>query len=313
MAHKFYLNDCLPDKCAEGDIFVIFRDFVLEYRRMRSIKQLDLDQRWTLKDYASNTVIAGVPLCDLIKYYKSERDFYSYASSLVNGNPTLSEIESDMSEAPELQNKYTFNGREARSLLVAKLADMTIATVPIEKSVLCDPLKLNLTDVTGAASTLDVRNWYGKNREDIIKLFTPPLPPETEPLERLQALFGLDKTVLLSQPFIDKWERLGTNIQSQIVDRFETAYNANLLFPAVEDTNREFPILKRDQVNAQSGVYELRFKTSGIRVYLECDSNTLYLALYGNKGAYKGEKQNADFRQAREIVTRMREGKMLKK
>ena len=154
-------------------------------------------------------------------------------------------------------------------------------------------------------TTKEIPNWHIRNNEAIIQILTPQLTPKTEPLNRLVDLLKRRGQVVYSKEFKDDWDNIGSALQQLVVKRFEDALNAGLLFPA---NNGNMDIVKSDQVDKTSKVHELRQRGTGLRVYFECDSDVIYIALYGSKTVHHGKDQAADFKLAKAIVSRLRQG-----
>lgn len=300
MATRFYFNDCLPQQCTKGDIYERFYALVDVFKDLRKTEGLDIDNFWTLADYYWQTNICQVPLGDIIKRNNNPTT-RTFLKKLVGEGTPLS-VQIDLRASNLKGAACLFNNRDARNLLLAHNEGMIAASVLAENELEADALRLNLKDANGKDSVTDVENLHENNRLYIENLLAHPLPPVDQPLERLKALFGNGKTVHASTAFYQDWKSLGIDIQKRIVTKFEDAQNAGVLFPAKHNP----PLIKRDEKDATSNVHELRSIGSGIRVYLECDNSTLYIALYNNKGNYAGNDQEADFRRAKKIVERMR-------
>jgi hypothetical protein len=103
--------------------------------------------------------------------------------------------------------------------------------------------------------------------------------------------------------FEDDWKTLGLETQRLVVCRFEDALNGGLLFPA---NNNNKNIVKQDEKDRTSKVHELRQIGNGFRIYFECDTDAIYIALYASKTYHHGKDQEADFRLAKTIVERLR-------
>lgn len=313
MSRRFYLNDCLPEKVQNGkDVVAIFRNMVVEYRLMHMNAALNLGPAWVLSDVVDNVVLCGVSLRNALSQLKSEnRDLFGYASRLVTNGSLIAYEEERLLGDADLQNCFEFNGQNAHNLLVAQKLDMIAASLSVDNALCVDCLELLYTDPkTGNQLHRCIDNWYvdinsGEGNTDvIIQMLTPSIPPKSKPMDRLTALLQQFGKVKYSKEFLKDWDKLGSEKQKLIVGRFEDALNADLLFPA---NNNNMDIVKSDQIDKSSKVHELRQKGDGFRVYLECDENVIYIALYGTKTYHHGADQEADFRLAKTIVGRMRE------
>lgn len=306
MSTRFYLNDCLPPQPQNGTSVVnAFRDLVKQFMELRKNKKLDLEQTWTTSDTVDNVTLCGMGLRQLLGMLKPERELYSYASRLVsNGVPIIFQ-EAELDGDPELLLTFLFNGRDAHCLLLAQKFDMIAASMSVEDALAADGLDLIYTNQTTNKQTIKtIANWHVGNNAYITDLLTPPLPPLTAPWERLIALLGQHGEVHWSESFREDWEKLGSGIQQLIVGRFEDALNGGLLFPA---NGNNMNILKPDQKDKTSKIHELRQKGDGFRVYVECDKDAIYLALYGTKTYHHGADQEADFRIAKTEAQRLRQ------
>ena len=154
-------------------------------------------------------------------------------------------------------------------------------------------------------TTKQIPNWHIDNSESIAILLTPPLPSVTEPWDRFMNLLGRHGKVVCSKLFKDDWNTLGSELQQLIVRRFEDALNGGLLFPA---NSNNMNIVKPDQWDRSSKVHELRHVGNGFRIYFECDADTIYIVLYGSKTIHHGKNQESDFRLAKKVVERLRQG-----
>lgn len=302
MATRFYLNDCLPQQCTNGDIYERFYALVDVFKELRKTEGLDIDNFWTLADFHWQTSICQVPLKDIIMR-NSNPMTRTFLQKLVGEGTPLS-VQSNVLGSNQNVVSCLFHNRDAHNLLLAHNAGMIAASVLAEKELETDVLRLNLKDANGTDSVVDVENLHENNRPHIETILAQPLPPDSQPLERLKALFGNGKTVHASTAFYQDWKSFGIEMQKYIVTKFEDAKNAGVLFPAKHNP----PLMKRDEKDATSNVHELRSIGSGIRIYLECDASTLYIALYNNKGNYTGKDQDADFRRAKKVIERMRKG-----
>jgi len=314
MSRRFYLNDCLPANVQNGaNVITLFRDMVSDYREMHKNQALGLEPSWVMSDSVNNVMLCGVALRDILTQLKStERELYGYASRLVTSGIQIAYEEEQLADDPELQLIFEFNGRDAHNLLVAQKLNMIAASLLVEKPLAANKLQLVYTDPTTDNQTKEeIDNWFVdktagvENTAFIVQMLTPPLPPKTQPLDRLIAILGQHGSVQYSDEFKKDWDRLGAGVQKLIVKRFEVAIDAGLLFPA-NDNNMD--IVKPDQKDKTSKVHELRQKGDGFRVYFECDANAIYLALYGTKVYHHGADQDADFRIAKTVVERMRKG-----
>lgn len=307
MSKRFYLNDCLPDLPEAGkDAGQLFREMVLSYKELHKNELLDLAQHWVTRDYADNVTLCSMTLRNLLGQLKSNPTLFAYASKLVGSSTPLVYEEEQLADDPELRQECLCNERDAHYLLVAQKLDMMAASLPVEKKVCCNVLKLILKDIKeNEETTKEIANWHVGNGKDIIQLLTPPLPPKTEPWNRLMDLLGRRGNVVYSKEFKDDWDNLGSALQQLIVQRFEDALNAGLLYPA---NNGNMDIVKSDQIDKTSKVHELRQKGKGIRVYFECDTAVIYIVLYGSKTVHHGKDQAADFKLAKVIASRLRQG-----
>lgn len=312
MSRRFYLNDCLPAQVQNGtDVVTLFRDMVAEYKEMHKNKELGLELSWVMSDFVDNVELCGVGLKNLLAQLKAtERELCGYASRLVTSGTQITYEEGQLAEDTEIQLGFEFSGRNAHNLLVAQKLNMIAASLPVEDALYVDKLKLVYTEqTTGCETNREIDNWYVNksasigNTAVIVKALTPPLPPETRPWERLNAILGQHGQVHCSKEFKNDWNRLGAEIQQLIVSRFIDALNAGLLFPA-KDKNKN--IVKSDKKDRTSKVHELRQKGDGFRIYFECDNDAIFLALYATKTYHHGVDQEADFRIAKTVVERLR-------
>ena len=301
------MNDCLPEQPEDGkDVGELFREMVLGYKELHKNELIDLAQHWVTRDYTDNVTLCSMSLRNLLNQLKSNPTLFAYASKLVGSSTPLVLEEEQLAGDPDLEQKCLCNKRDAHYLLVAQKLDMMAASLPVEEKVCCNVLKLILKDIQeDEETTKEIANWHISNDKDIIQLLTPLLPPKTEPWNRLMDLLGRRGKVVFSKEFKDDWDNLGTVLQRLIVQRFEDALNAGLLYPA---NNDNMDIVKSDQVDRTSKVHELRQKGSGIRVYFECDVDAIYIALYGSKTVHHGKDQVADFKLAKTIASRLRQG-----
>lgn len=307
MPKRFYLNDCLPDHPEEGkNVRELFREMVLNYKELHKNEHLDLAQHWVTRDYPDNVTLCSITLRSLLGPLKSDPTLFNYASRLVESSIPLIYEEDQLVGDLELEQECMCNERDGHHLLVAQKLDMIAASLPVEEKVCCNILKLMLKDTPkDGETTKEIPNWHISNQEDIIKLLTPPLSPKTEPWTRLMDMLGRRGRVVCSKQFKADWDNLGSVIQQLVVQRFEDALNAGLLYPA---NNGNMDIVKSDQIDKTSKVHELRQKGMGIRVYFECDTDVIYIALYGSKTVHHGKDQAADFKLAKVIASRLRQG-----
>lgn len=307
MPVRFYLNDSLPEQPTEGkDVGELFKSLVLGYKELHKIEVLNLAQHWTTSDYVDNVTLCSMTLRSLLVQLKSNPTLFTYASKLVGNEIPLKFEEEQLAGDKELTQECMCNDCDAHMLLLAQKLNMIAATLPVDPRLCNDVLDLVIKDVqTGEESVRQIHNWHIENSETIAKLLTPPLPPVTEPWERLMNLLGRHGKVVCSNIFKQDWEKLGSELQQMIVSRFEDAINGGLLFPA---NNGNMNIVKQDQKDPTSKVHELRHVGIGFRVYFECDPDAIYIALYGSKTIHHGKDQDADFRFARTVVERMRKG-----
>lgn len=307
MSTRFYLNDCLPAQPQNGvNVVDAFRDLVKQFMELHKNKCLDIEQAWTTSDTVDNVVLCGMGLRQLLVKLKPERELYSYASRLVSNGVPIIYQEAELADDAELLLAFMFNGRDARRLLMAQKLDMIAASMSVEDVLCVNSLQLIYTHpTTGVQNTRDIINWHVGNNAYITHLLTPPLPPLTAPWDRLIAMLGQHGNVKWSKSFKEDWDKLGSGIQKLIVGRFEDALNGGLLFPANAKNKN---ILKPDQKDKTSKIHELRQKGDGFRVYLECDKDAIYIALYGTKTYHHGEDQESDFRIAKTEAERLRQG-----
>ena len=307
MPNTFFLNDSLPAQAAGGaNVVTLFRDMVTGYRDMRKNAALDLAQCWVTSDTMDKLSLCGVTLQNLLGQLKTDRELYGYASRLVTGGTPLCYEETQLTGDAELALSFLCNGRDAHNLLVAKKLNMMAASLPVEEALCVDKLDLAYTDpATGTATTYHIDNWHTGNTAAIVALLTPPMPAKADTWNYLTALLGKYGSVVWSRSFKADWDKLGQQVQKLIISRFEDALNGGLLFPA---NGNNMNILKPDQKDKTSKVHELRQKGTGFRVYLECDADAIYLALYGSKTVHHGKDQEADFRIAKAVAARLRQG-----
>lgn len=306
MSTRFYLNDCLPPQPQNGvNVVDAFRDLVKQFIELRKNNSLDIDQAWTTSDTVENVVLCGIGLRQLLGMLKPERELYSYASRLVTNGVPIIYKEAELAGDAELLLAFMFNGRDAHRLLTAQKLDMIAASMSVEDAISVNNLQLIYTHPTTGEQTIKtITNWHVGNNAYIINLLTPPLPPLTAPWERLITMLSQHGLVKWSKSFKEDWDKLGSGVQQLIVGRFEDALNGGLLFPANANNKN---ILKPDQKDKTSKVHELRQRGDGFRVYLECDEDAIYLALYGTKTYHHGADQEADFRIAKAEAQRLRQ------
>ncbi len=307
MPVKFYLNDSLPDQPEQGkDVADLFRNLVIKYKELHKNDLLDLSQHWATSDYVDNVTLCSMTLRSLLVQLKSNPTLFTYASKLVESNTPLKYEEDQFSGDLELNQECLCNDCKAHMLLVAQKLNMIAATLPVEPRFCNDVLDLVIKDVQNEEETIkQIPNWHIDNSDEIAKLLTPPLPPVTEPWNRLMDLLRRHGKVYCSNMFKQDWDSLGIELQQLIVQRFEDAINGGLLFPA---NNNNMNIVKQDQKDRTSKVHELRQVGNGFRVYFECDADAIYIALFGSKTIHHGKDQDADFRFAKAVVERMRQG-----
>lgn len=305
MSRRFFLNDCLPEQPqGSADVAALFKDMVVSYMDLRKNESLNLNPFWATREYADNVTLCGVTLRGLLNQLKSNPTLFTYACKLVNSCLPLAYDEAQLTGDPELTNNCLFNNRDAHYLLVAQKLGMMAASLPVEKELCLDTLQLQISDSeTGRKIVKDIPNWYVRNRDAITQLLTPPLPSRDEPWNRLKEMLRQRGRVVISKEFEADWNVLGAVLQRLIVQRFEDALNARLLFPA---NNHNMELVKSDQVDRTSKVHELRHQGQGVRVYFECDADAIYIALYGSKTIHHGKDQAADFKLAKSIVQRLR-------
>ena len=307
MPVRFYLNDCLPEQPSQGkDVALLFQNLVLKYKELHKNELLDLSQHWVTSDFVDNVTICGMTLRSLLVQLKSNPTLFGYASRLVENNTPLRFEEEQLIGDLELSQKCLCNDLDAHMLLVAQKLNMIAATLPVESCFCVDVLDLELKDNQKEEITIkQIPNWHIDNSKSIIKLLAPPLASVAEPWNRLLDVLGRHGKVVYSNLFKQDWDTLGSKLQQLIVQRFEDALNGGLLFPA---NSRNMNIVKPDKWDRTSKVHELRQKGSGFRIYFECDVDAIYIALYGSKTIHHGKDQRADFRYAKIVVERLRQG-----
>lgn len=234
MSQRFYLNDCLPNQPEEGkDVGKLFKELVLGYKDLHKNEVLGLSQHWATSDYVDNVTICSMTLRSLLVQLKSNPTLFTYASKLVGSSTPLIFEEGELEGDPELGQECLCRGRDAHMLLVAQKLDMIAATLPVEPHLCNDVLDLVIRDVqTEEETTKQIPNWHIDNSEAIKQLLTPPLPPVTEPWQRLMTILERHGKVVCSNLFKQDWNTLGLELQQLIVQRFEDAINGGLLFPA---------------------------------------------------------------------------------
>ncbi len=307
MPNTFFLNDCLPTQPAGGaNVVTLFRDMVTGYRDMHRHAALDLARCWVTSDTVDKVMLCGVTLRGIVGQLKNERDLYTYALRLTTGSNPLCYEEAQLAGDAELTLPFLCGGRDAHNLLVAKKLNMMAATLPVEPALCANRLDLvYVNPTTMDATTYQIDNWHTGNTAAIVTLLTPPMPAKTDTWNYLLRLLGQHGEVHWSKSFKADWDMLGQQVQELIVSRFEDALNGGLLYPA---NGNNMNIVKPDQKDKTSKVYELRQKGTGVRVYFECDADAIYLALYGSKTVHHGENQEADFRLAKTVAARLRQG-----
>jgi len=307
MPNTFFLNDCLPAHPANGvNVVKLFRDMVTGYRDMHKNTALGLAQCWVTSDTVDKVMLCGVTLKYLVGQLKNERDLYIYALRLTTGSNPLCYEEAQLAGDAELSLPFLCDGCNAHNLLVAKKLNMMAATLPVDTALCVNRLDLvYINPTTEDAMTYQIDNWYTGNTAAIVSLLTPPMPAKKDTWNYLLRLLGQHGKVHWSKSFKADWDMLGQQVQELIISRFQDALNGGLLFPA---NGNNMNIVKPDQKDRASKVHELRQKGTGFRVYFECDADAMYLVLYGSKTIHHGENQEADFRIAKTIAARLRQG-----
>lgn len=307
MPNIFYLNDSLPKQPSGGaNVVALFGRMVSEYKKLHENTILELAPYWVTRDCVENVTICSMPLMHLLRQFKNNPTLFTYASKLVRGYPPLIIQEEQLAGDPELVMDCMCDSHDAHYLLVAQKMDMIAASLPVEAGLCSDILDIVLTDLQrNTRKQKQINNWYVENSQAITQLLTPPLPPKTEPWNRLTKMLERRGKIFYSKIFEDDWNHLGSEIQRLVVQRFEDALNGNLLFPA-KDTNKN--IVKPDEHDRSSKVHELRQIGSGFRIYFECDNDAIYLALFASKTIHHGKDQKADFKYAKTVVDRLRKG-----
>ena len=308
MPNTFFLNDCLPAQPAGGaNVVTLFRDLVTGYRDIHKNAALNLAQSWVTSDTVDKVSLCGVTLKNLVAQLKNERELCAYASRLVTGGVPLCYEKQQLAGDAELGLPFLCNGRNAQNLLVAKKLNMMTATLPVEPALCVDKLDLAYTDTAkNTVSSYQIDNWYIGNTAAIVTLLTPPMPEKADTWKYLTTLLGKYGKVVWSKSFKADWDMLGQQLQELIISRFVDALNGGLLYPA---NGHNTYIVKPDQKDKTSKVHELRQIGTGFRVYFECDADAIYLALYGSKTVHHGKDQEADFRIAKNVAARLRDGK----
>ena len=147
-------------------------------------------------------------------------------------------------------------------------------------------------------------NWY-KDNTDFIKPLL--LPRAKNQLDELMNLFaGIGTRFVFSDKFKYQWnyEIKNDNTKDRIIKRFEEASRGGLLFPAKDDPREsKYKIVRKD--DRGTGVFELRLRDIGVRIYFACDYNTIKILLYGTKTSHQGNGQESDFRIANSILNKM--------
>ena len=302
---QFYFNDCLP-QTTSCNIMTIFHDVMSEYLRLRNNKNLQINNTLAVGETPEKTIVCGITLKSILSSYNGNRDEKTALNALFRNAIVLSNQWDDFVDPNNLYKDFSFNGRNAQYLAVASDNGMIAISLPIEEPLRNNTLDIDVFDTISeqGESPLKIENWYKDNTDYIRPLL---LPRAENQLDTLKNFFsGIGKRFVFSDKFKDQWnyEINNDNTKDRIIKRFEEASRGGLLFPAKDDPREsKYKIVRKD--DRGTGVFELRLRDIGVRIYFACDYNTIKILLYGTKTSHQGNGQESDFRIANSILNKM--------
>ena len=302
---QFYFNDCLP-QTTSCNIMTIFHDVMSEYLRLRNNKNLQINNTLAVGETPEKTIVCGITLKSILSSYNGNRDEKTALNALFRNAIVLSNQWDDFVDPNNLYKDFSFNGRNAQYLAVASDNGMIAISLPIEEPLRNNTLDIDVFDTISeqGESPLKIENWYKDNTDYIRPLL---LPRAENQLDTLKNFFsGIGKRFVFSDKFKDQWnyEINNDNTKDRIIKRFEEASRGGLLFPAKDDPREsKYKIVRKD--DRGTGVFDLRLRDIGVRIYFACDYNTIKILLYGTKTSHQGNGQESDFRIANSILNKM--------
>jgi hypothetical protein len=302
---QFYFNDCLP-KHTLCNVEAVFYDVMCEYLKLRKDKYLQISTTLAIGELPEKTVVCGITLKDILSSYRGKREEKTVFFALFRSAIVLSNQWDDFVDPNNLYKDFSFNGRNAQYLAVASDNGMIAISLPIEEPLRNNTLDIDVFDTISeqGESPLKIENWYKDNTDYIRPLL---LPRAENQLDTLKNFFsGIGKRFVFSDKFKDQWnyEINNDNTKDRIIKRFEEASRGGLLFPAKDDPREsKYKIVRKD--DRETGVFELRLRDIGVRIYFACDYNTIKILLYGTKTSHQGNGQESDFRIANSILNKM--------
>lgn len=284
----------------------IFHDVMSEYLRLRNNKNLQINNTLAVGETPEKTIVCGITLKSILSSYNGNRDEKTALNALFRNAIVLSNQWDDFVDPNNLYKDFSFNGRNAQYLAVASDNGMIAISLPIEEPLRNNTLDIDVFDTISeqGESPLKIENWYKDNTDYIRPLL---LPRAENQLDTLKNFFsGIGKRFVFSDKFKDQWnyEINNDNTKDRIIKRFEEASRGGLLFPAKDDPREsKYKIVRKD--DRGTGVFELRLRDIGVRIYFACDYNTIKILLYGTKTSHQGNGQESDFRIANSILNKM--------
>ncbi len=277
-----------------------------EYLRLRNNKNLQINNTLAVGETPEKTIVCGITLKSILSSYNGNRDEKTALNALFRNAIVLSNQWDDFVDPNNLYKDFSFNGRNAQYLAVASDNGMIAISLPIEEPLRNNTLDIDVFDTISeqGESPLKIENWYKDNTDYIRPLL---LPRAENQLDTLKNFFsGIGKRFVFSDKFKDQWnyEINNDNTKDRIIKRFEEASRGGLLFPAKDDPREsKYKIVRKD--DRGTGVFELRLRDIGVRIYFACDYNTIKILLYGTKTSHQGNGQESDFRIANSILNKM--------
>lgn len=284
----------------------IFHDVMSEYLRLRNNKNLQINNTLAVGETPEKTIVCGITLKSILSSYDGNRDEKTALNALFRNAIVLSNQWDDFVDPDNIYKEFSFNGRNAQYLAVASDNGMIAISLPIEEPLRNNTLDIDVFDTISeqGESPLKIENWYKDNTDYIRPLL---LPRAENQLDTLKNFFsGIGKRFVFSDKFKDQWnyEINNDNTKDRIIKRFEEASRGGLLFPAKDDPREsKYKIVRKD--DRGTGVFELRLRDIGVRIYFACDYNTIKILLYGTKTSHQGNGQESDFRIANSILNKM--------
>ena len=274
--------------------------------RLRNNKNLQINNTLAVGETPEKTIVCGITLKSILSSYNGNRDEKTALNALFRNAIVLSNQWDDFVDPNNLYKDFSFNGRNAQYLAVASDNGMIAISLPIEEPLRNNTLDIDVFDTISeqGESPLKIENWYKDNTDYIRPLL---LPRAENQLDTLKNFFsGIGKRFVFSDKFKDQWnyEINNDNTKDRIIKRFEEASRGGLLFPAKDDPREsKYKIVRKD--DRGTGVFELRLRDIGVRIYFACDYNTIKILLYGTKTSHQGNGQESDFRIANSILNKM--------